>query len=107
VIGVVIVCKVMVELLCWIVENVGFEGYVVVEKVCELFVGYGLNVVIGVYGDLLVEGVIDLVKVICLVLCNVVFIVLMVFMIDILVVEKKEEIFDFVVGYGYGYGYGY
>lgn len=101
--GVDVFFEVFVVLLFWIVVNVGLDGLVVVNKVSELFVGYGLNVNILSYGDLVVDGVIDLVKVIRLVVLNVLLVVWMVFIIEMVVVDKLVKVEDYDYYYGYVY----
>ncbi|MEA2563801.1 MAG: chaperonin GroEL [Acidobacteriota bacterium] len=61
--GVSIVREALVEPLRWIATNAGHEGYVVVSKVRELDVNFGLNAATGKYENLLEAGVVDPVKV--------------------------------------------
>lgn len=49
-------------------KNVGDEELVVVNNVCVGEGNYGYNVVMGVYGDMIEMGILDLIKVICFVL---------------------------------------
>jgi chaperonin GroEL len=89
--GAAIVGKAAAEPLRWIAENAGLEGYVAVSKVRELKPGSGLNAATGEYGDLLVDGVIDPVKVTRSALRNAASIAAMILSTDSIVVEKKEE----------------
>ena len=63
-IGVQIVRKACEAPIRAIAENSGFEGSVVVDKVKNSEVGYGLNAATGEYGKMLDMGVIDPVKVV-------------------------------------------
>ena len=61
--GVAVVRAGLVEPLRWIANNAGEEGYVVVSKVAALPPTHGLDAATGEYGDLLVAGIVDPVKV--------------------------------------------
>jgi chaperonin GroEL len=104
--GVGVVRKATAEPLRWIAENAGHEGYVVVERVRALDAGQGLDAATGEYGDLLVAGVIDPVKVTRSALRNAASIASMVLTTDTLVVEKKEEAPE-AAGHGHGHGHGH
>ncbi|MDR2956684.1 MAG: chaperonin GroEL [Coriobacteriales bacterium] len=62
-VGVSIIRHSLIAPLKVIADNAGFEGSVVVEKVKELPVGYGLNSITGEYGDMIAMGIIDPTKV--------------------------------------------
>jgi len=102
--GASIVRKAVAEPLRWIAENAGFEGYVAVSKVRELKPGSGLNAATGEYGDLLVDGVIDPVKVTRSALRNAASIASMILTTDAVVVEKKEQEEPAAAG-GHGHGH--
>jgi chaperonin GroEL len=103
--GVAVVRKATAEPLRWIAENAGHEGYVVVERVRDLDAGHGLDAATGEYGDLLLAGVIDPVKVTRSALRNAASIASMVLTTDTLVVEKKEEAPEAAAGHGHGHGH--
>jgi len=88
--GVGIVRRSTAEPLRWIAENAGEQGYVVVSKVADLPVGFGLNAATGEYVDLMAAGVIDPVKVTRSALQNAASIAAMLLTTEALVVEKKE-----------------
>lgn len=90
-IGVSIVSKVFEVLICMIVGNVGVEGSVVLQCVFDGEGVFGYNVCIGNYEDFKQAGVIDFVKVFCIVIENVVFIVGMVLMIECII----NDVFEF------------
>jgi len=102
--GASIVRKAVAEPLRWIAENAGFEGYVAVSRVRELKPGSGLNAATGEYGDLLVDGVIDPVKVTRSALRNAASIASMILTTDAVVVEKKEQEEPAAAG-GHGHGH--
>ena len=102
--GVAIVRKAVVEPLRWIAENAGHEGYVVVAKVAELEIGYGLNAATGEYVDLVAAGVIDPVKVTRSALQNAASIAAMLLTTETLVVEKPAEDEADAAGHGHGHG---
>ncbi|WP_193104855.1 chaperonin GroEL [Brachybacterium sp. FME24] len=90
-VGVRAVARAVVEPLRWIAENAGLEGYVVVEKVKEAQVGYGLDAATGEYVDLVAEGIIDPVKVTRSALRNAASIAGMVLTTETLVIEKQDD----------------
>jgi chaperonin GroEL len=104
--GASIVRKSLVEPLRWIAENAGLEGYVVTEKVAGLPVGHGLNAATGEFGDLIVDGVIDPVKVTRSALSNAASIAALLLTTSTLVVEKVEVSDDDHSGHGHGHGHG-
>src|SRR5207253_11031540 len=61
--GVEIVRKALEEPIRWIVQNGGWEGSIVVNKVREGKGAFGFNAASGEYEDLLAAGVIDPTKV--------------------------------------------
>ncbi len=89
--GVQIVRRALAEPARWIAENAGHEGYVVVSKIRELSAGQGFNAATGEYGDLLVAGVSDPVKVTRSAVQNAASIVGMLLTTEALVVDKPEE----------------
>lgn len=89
---------VLFYLICFVVYNVGVNGFVACEKV--MFFkdsNFGYNVVIGEYEDFMKGGVFDLIKVICCFLENVCFVVKIFFIFDVVVCEISEDE-EFVVG---------
>jgi chaperonin GroEL len=104
--GVAIVRRAVVEPLRWIAENGGAEGYVVVAKVTELGPGNGFNADTNRYGDLLVDGVLDPVKVTRSALANAGSIAAMLLTTETLVVDKPEEP-EPAAGAGHGHGHGH
>ena len=105
--GVAIVRKAVVEPLRWIAENGGLEGYVVVAKVAELDGGKGFNAATGEYGDLLVDGVLDPVKVTRSALANAGSIAAMLLTTETLIVDKPEDDEPAAAGHGHGHGHGH
>src|SRR5215210_3725164 len=110
--GVSIVRKAADEPLRWIAENAGQEGYVVVSHVRDNGGGKkgknltaGFNAATLEYGDLVVQGVLDPVKVTRSALQNAASIASMVLSTDTLVVEKKEEAPEGADGHGHGHGH--
>ena len=61
--GVSIVLKALEEPIRQIALNAGLEGSVIVEKIKNADVGYGLNFATGEYGDMISEGIVDPAKV--------------------------------------------
>ena len=57
--GVSIVLKALEEPIRQIALNAGLEGSVIVEKIKNADVGYGLNFATGEYGDMISEGIVD------------------------------------------------
>lgn len=62
--GVAIIRRAIEEPTRWIAQNGGYEGAVVVEKVCEGVNGFGFNAEIGKFEDLIQSGIIDPTKVV-------------------------------------------
>jgi chaperonin GroEL len=89
--GVSIVRDALVEPLRWIANNAGLEGYVVVSKVRELEVNFGLNAATGNYENLLEAGVVDPVKVTKAALANAASVAGLVLSTESAVVEKPAE----------------
>ncbi len=89
--GVSIVRKALSEPARWIALNAGQEGSVVVAKIAGLSNGHGYNAATGEYGDLIVQGVIDPVKVTRSAVQNAASIAGMLLTTETLVVEKPEE----------------
>jgi chaperonin GroEL len=105
-VGASIVRRAADEPLRWIAENGGDQGYVVVAKVREAGPGQGYNAATGEYGDLVVQGVLDPVKVTKSALTNAASIAGMLLTTETLVVEKPEEPQE-VAGTGHGHGHGH
>jgi chaperonin GroEL len=89
--GVRIVQRSLSEPCRWIALNAGQEGSVVAAKVATLPAGHGYNAATGEYGDLIVQGVIDPVKVTRSAVQNAASIAGMLLTTETLVVEKPEE----------------
>ncbi|MCI9888296.1 chaperonin GroEL [Micrococcales bacterium 31B] len=102
-VGVAAVRKAVAEPLRWIAENAGLEGYVAVEKLRELKVGFGLNAATEQYVDLIAEGIIDPVKVTRSALRNAASIASLVLTTETLVVEKPEEEAPAAAGHGHAH----
>jgi chaperonin GroEL len=105
-IGVSIVRDALSEPLRWIAENAGENGYVIVSKVAEGTPGHGFNAVTGKYGDVLLDGVLDPVKVTRSAVANAASIAAMLLTTDALVVDKPEEE-EPAGGHGHGHGHGH
>jgi chaperonin GroEL len=89
--GVRIVQRALSEPARWIALNAGQEGSVVVSKIATLPAGQGFNAATAEYGDLMVQGVIDPVKVTRSAVQNAASIAGMLLTTEALVVEKPEE----------------
>jgi chaperonin GroEL len=89
--GVGIVRDALVEPLRWIANNAGLEGYVVVSKVRDLEVNFGLNAATGKYENLLEAGVVDPVKVTKAALANAASVAGLVLSTESAIVEKPAE----------------
>jgi chaperonin GroEL len=89
--GVSIVRDALVEPLRWIANNAGLEGYVVVSKVRELDLNFGLNAATGNYENLLEAGVVDPVKVTKAALANAASVAGLVLSTESAVVDKPAE----------------
>ena len=105
--GLGVVRSALVEPLRWIAENAGENGYVVVSRVRDRTPGEGFNAATGEYGDLVVDGVIDPVKVTRSALQNAASIAGMLLTTEALVVEKPEESEPEAAGQGHGHGHGH
>ena len=90
-IGAALVRKALTEPLHLIASNAGLQGDVVVERVCTLPKGHGLNAVSGEYEDLVQSGIIDPVKVTRSALQNAGSIAAMVLTTESLVADKPEK----------------
>jgi chaperonin GroEL len=99
--------RALVEPARWIAENAGQEGYVVVSKIQGGPAGHGYNAATGEYGDLVVQGVIDPVKVTRSAVTNAASIAGMLLSTEALVVEKPEEPEEGAAGHGHGHGHGH
>ncbi|WP_166354769.1 chaperonin GroEL [Phytoactinopolyspora limicola] len=104
-VGVSIVRDALSEPLRWIAENAGENGHVVVSKVSEGPAGHGFNAATGIYGDLLVDGVLDPVKVTRSAVANAASIAAMLLTTEVLVVDKPEEEEEPAGGHGHGHGH--
>jgi len=90
-VGVEIVKKALEAPLRQIVENAGFEGSVVVEKIRHLPKNHGLNALTGEYVDLFKAGIVDPAKVTRSAVQNAASIAGMILSTESLIVEKKEK----------------
>ncbi len=95
------------EPLRWIAENAGENGQVVVATVGSKGAGEGFNVDTGEYGDLVVDGVIDPVKVTRSALQNAASIAGMLLTTEALVVDRPAEPEPEAAGHGHGHGHGH
>jgi chaperonin GroEL len=102
--GVHVVRDALSEPCKWIALNAGAEGAVVVAKVATLGEGKGFNAATGEYGDLLVQGVIDPVKVTRSAVQNAASIAGMLLTTEVLVVDKPEEAAE-DAGHGHSHGH--
>jgi chaperonin GroEL len=89
--------------LWWIATNAGLEGSVVVAKVRELGVGYGLNAATNEFGKLIEQGIVDPVKVTKSALSNAVSVASLVISTESAIVEKPAEP-DHSADDGHGHG---
>ncbi|MDI6816590.1 MAG: chaperonin GroEL [Actinomycetota bacterium] len=90
-VGVQIIERAMEAPLRQLAQNAGFEGSVVVEKIKTMDKGQGLNVVTGVYGDMMKDGVIDPAKVTRSALQNAASIASLILTTEAAVADKPEE----------------
>jgi chaperonin GroEL len=90
-VGVDIIRKALESPLRQIVENAGYEGSVVVNKVRELKAGHGFNALTGEYVDLIKAGIVDPVKVTRSAVQNAASIGAMILSTNSLIVEKKDK----------------
>ena len=89
--GVGVVRKALFAPARWIAENAGAEGSVVVAKIAELGFGNGYNAATREYGDLVVQGVIDPVKVTRSAVRNAASIAGMLLTTEVLVADRPAE----------------
>jgi chaperonin GroEL len=104
--GVAVVRSALSAPLYWIASNAGEEGSVVVNRVTEMAAGGGFNAATLTYGDLLVDGVVDPVKVTRSAVINAASIARMVLTTESAIVEKKEITPDEPAAHGHGHGHG-
>ncbi|MDP2210938.1 MAG: chaperonin GroEL [Candidatus Aquicultor sp.] len=90
-VGVQIIERAMEAPLRQLAQNAGFEGSVVVEKIKTMDKGQGLNVVTGVYGDMMKDGVIDPAKVTRSALQNAASIASLILTTEAAIADKPEE----------------
>ena len=88
--GVSIVLKALEEPIRQIALNAGLEGSVIVEKIKNSDVGYGLNFATGEYGDMISEGIVDPAKVTRSALQNAASVAAMVLTTESLVTDIKD-----------------
>ncbi len=88
--GVSIVLKALEEPIRQIALNAGLEGSVIVEKIKNADVGYGLNFATGEYGDMISEGIVDPAKVTRSALQNAASVAAMVLTTESLVTDIKD-----------------
>ena len=88
--GVSIVIKALEEPIRQIALNAGLEGSVIVEKIKNADVGYGLNFATGEYGDMISEGIVDPAKVTRSALQNAASVAAMVLTTESLVTDIKD-----------------
>ena len=106
--GVSVVRKALSAPLFWIAANCGLEGAVVVGKVADQEWGHGFNAASLAYTDLMVDGVIDPVKVTRSAVVNAASIARMVLTTESAVVEKPAEALPAPAGGGgHGHGHGH
>jgi len=103
--GVTVVKKALSEPARWIALNAGQEGSVIVAKTADLPAGHGYNAATGEYGDLMVQGVIDPVKVTRSAVQNAASIAGMLLTTETLVVEKPAEEAPAADGHGHGHSH--
>jgi chaperonin GroEL len=80
------------EPLRWIAANAGLDGYVAVARVREQKPGVGLNVLSGVYEDLVAAGIVDPVKVTRSAVANAASIASLLITTETLVADKQEPV---------------
>jgi chaperonin GroEL len=103
--GVDIVRRALEEPLRWIVQNGGWEGSIVVNKVREGKDAFGFNAQTGIYEDLLQAGVIDPTKVARFALQNAASVAALMLTTEAMVAERPKEKEEAGAGAG-GYGMG-
>jgi len=103
--GVDIVRRSLEEPLRWIVQNGGWEGSIVVNKVREGSGAYGFNAATGQYEDLLAAGVIDPTKVARTALQNASSVASLMLTTEAMVAERPKDKEEGAQG-GHGHGMG-
>jgi chaperonin GroEL len=104
--GVATVRTALAEPLRWIAANAGYEGSVTVARVRELGAREGLDAETGEYGDMLVKGIVDPVKVTKAALANAASVASLLLTTQSLVVDKPEESQEHSHnGHGHGHGH--
>jgi chaperonin GroEL len=104
--GVATVRTALAEPLRWIAANAGYEGSVTVARVRELGAREGLDAETGEYGDMLVKGIVDPVKVTKAALANAASVASLLLTTQSLVVDKPEEPQEHSHnGHGHGHGH--
>jgi chaperonin GroEL len=103
--GVGVVRKALFAPARWIAENAGAEGSVVVAKIAELGFGNGYNAATREYGDLVVQGVIDPVKVTRSAVRNAASIAGMLLTTEVLVADRPAEEPADQGGHGHSHGH--
>jgi chaperonin GroEL len=105
--GVATVRTALAEPLRWIAANAGYEGSVTVARVRELGAREGLDAETGEYGDMLVKGIVDPVKVTKAALANAASVASLLLTTQSLVVDKPEEPQEHSHnGHGHGHSHG-
>src|SRR5438128_6138038 len=89
--GVEIIRKALEEPIRWIVQNGGWEGSIVVNKVREGKGAFGFNAATGIYEDLLAAGVIDPTKVSRFALQNAASVASLMLTTEAMVAERPKE----------------
>ena len=89
--GVDIIRKALEEPIRWIVQNGGWEGSIVVNKVKEGKGAFGFNAATGQYEDLLAAGVIDPTKVSRFALQNASSVASLMLTTEAMVAERPKE----------------
>jgi chaperonin GroEL len=104
--GVATVRTALAAPLRWIAANAGYEGSVTVARVRELGAREGLDAETGEYGDMLVKGIVDPVKVTKAALANAASVASLLLTTQSLVVDKPEEPQEHSHnGHGHGHGH--
>ena len=76
-----------------IAKNAGFEGSVIIDRIKkENIIGFGFNALIGEYGDMIANGIVDPTKVTRSALQNAESVASMVLTTESLIAEKKEPV---------------
>ncbi len=104
--GVDIVRRSLEEPLRWIVQNGGWEGSIVVNKVREGTGSYGFNAATGNYEDLLAAGVIDPTKVSRTALQNAASVASLMLTTEAMIADKPKDKEESQGGGGGGHGMG-